>query len=1241
MTAFFRFLKIPRRPRLALSLLSTVSLATALLMILIGLGMTWQLQWRLETDALQQVAIDAADQVIKALGPILSSTDLAAPMSPAEYARLDASIREKVLSNDPIVRVKIWSRDGTLIYSDEATLIGQRFPLSEHLVAALRGEIAMEISSLTEAENVAERDQFSRLMEVYIPLRANNSTEVIGVFETYYDLATVDFRVSEMRRYVWTSVGLGFLILYAAIFVLVRNASHALARRNEENARLYAEATQQLTQRKQIEAVREALLEIMQGIVTTRDLSSYLKLVHTSIAKVIYAKNIFIILYNKHTDLFEEVYSVDQYDLPGPPARLEKSISAHVFRTGQPLLLTQALFNDLAAQGKVELVGTNSPSWLGVPLRTSEETIGVMVVQDYHNPDRYSERDVDFLVSIAGQVALAVQRRQAEAAMHLQSTALSAAANAMLITDRTGAIEWINPAFTTLTGYTAEEAVGKNPRELIRSGEHSPQFYKDLWDTLLGGTIWRGEIVNRRKNGTRYIEEQSITPMWDERGAISHFIAIKQDVSERKRAAAELQRRADEFTALYETSKALSIENELNRLLQTIVERAGALLNSSASRMYFYDAARAELVAAIATSSLIPLGTRLRLGEGMAGRVAQTRQPLRVDDYARWEGHSSTNANIPFRAVLEVPMLYGGELVGVLTADELGDSERRFTEADERLLTLFAAQAAGAIHSARLLEQTRQRLAELEALHAVSATLRLARTRDEALPLLLDKTLAALETDAGMFWLYDSDTDELRASIARGWFRGLYETAMKPGEGIGGMVFASGRTHLSFDFRNDPTTRNMAREQIPEGRGGACVPIRTGTITVGVLFVSLPPPRQITPEQVKLLESLAEMGGAALHRMNLYDNTVRQLDRLQALRSIDQAITASMELSVTLNVVLEQTRNQLHVDAASILLFDPNQNSLRYAAARGFRTIALQHTHLRQGEGYAGRAVLERKTIHIPDLVRRKTDFLRSPHFATEGFVAYAVVPLFAKGQVVGALEVFHRAPLVTNADWFGFLEMLAGQAAIAIDNATLFDGLQRSNAELAGAYDATIEGWSRAMDLRDHETEGHTLRVTNMAVRLARQAGIREADLVHVHRGGLLHDIGKMGVPDSILLKPDRLTDDEWVIMRRHPQFAYEMLAPISYLHPALDIPYCHHEKFDGTGYPQGLKGEQIPLAARLFAVVDVWDALRSDRPYRRGWPEDKVIAHLKAGSGAHFAPEAVELFIRVRSEEWASAQA
>jgi putative two-component system response regulator len=190
---------------------------------------------------------------------------------------------------------------------------------------------------------------------------------------------------------------------------------------------------------------------------------------------------------------------------------------------------------------------------------------------------------------------------------------------------------------------------------------------------------------------------------------------------------------------------------------------------------------------------------------------------------------------------------------------------------------------------------------------------------------------------------------------------------------------------------------------------------------------------------------------------------------------------------------------------------------------------------------------------------------------------------------------------------------------------------LQEANAHLLAAYEATIEGWSHALDLRDRETEGHSQRVTELTVKLAEVYGLGAEEIMHIRRGALLHDMGKIGVPDSILHKPAALTDEEWTVMRKHPQFVYDMLSSVEYLRPALNIPYCHHEKWDGTGYPRGLKGEHIPLAARLFAVADVWDALTSDRPYRPAWSQDDALIFIREQSGTHFDPQVVDLFLRV----------
>ncbi|NTU75118.1 MAG: GAF domain-containing protein [Anaerolineaceae bacterium] len=384
-------------------------------------------------------------------------------------------------------------------------------------------------------------------------------------------------------------------------------------------------------------------------------------------------------------------------------------------------------------------------------------------------------------------------------------------------------------------------------------------------------------------------------------------------------------------------------------------------------------------------------------------------------------------------------------------------------------------------------------------------------------------------------------------------------------------------------------------------------------------------------EEGEWLSVAANQIGLSIQNARLFSKARQRLAELTALHSIDFAVTAHLDREKTLAVVLDQAMLQLGADAVDILLLDPQSGELSYAMGLGFITQIVHHTSLTSGNSPAEKAVAEKRTIQMFDLRKDAPDTFKKGEWAKESFGGYIGVPLIAEGKIIGVMEVFQRSVLTPDADWLRFLELLAGQAAIAVDQIQLFDDIKNANAHLLQAYDATIEGWSQAMDLRDKETEGHTQRVTQMTMTLAKSFGYHEDDLVHIRRGALLHDIGKLGVPDHILFKPGPLSPEEWITMRKHPLYAYQMLVSIKYLAPALDIPYCHHEKWDGSGYPRGLAGPDIPLAARIFAIVDVWDALSNDRPYRPAWSQNEVLAYLEEQSGTHFDPQVVAAFLKL----------
>jgi PAS domain S-box-containing protein len=924
-----------RRP----SFLLTFSVVSFMLLVLLALALAFGIQYQLEQTGLSQETWTATDLVNSYIVPLFRPADLNAPILPGtlRYIEVDPEIKS-IMQHNHIVRVKLWAKDGTLLYSDEPELIGQKFVVADDLQEAFSGQTHSDISNLTDDENKFERGKFDRLFEIYLPFRLAGSATPAAAFEVYHDLTQVDARNNEIRSFTWAVLGIGFLALYGSLFTLVRTASRTLTRRNRENEHLYQEVSRRLAERIKAEDALRFQVE------------------------------------------FE---------------RLVMSISTNFINL---------------APGEVD-------NGIGHALGT----IG----------------------SFAGA-------------------------------DRSYVYQFSGMNWPKAKNWAVDSGQSASVHPLSMTCTHE----------------WCGE-------------------------GVAPLLRIMQDLPTRS------------FPWLYERlQKAEVVE---------IPDVAELPAEAAAEKVFFQSVSN--------------------------------------------------------KSIVLVPMLYNRSLVGFLGFDFVHTARVWSSE------TILLLKIVGEIFM-NALERKRA---------------------EDALRESEERFRAVFESTALAIGLSDLEGHIVQSN------KPFQDLVGYSGEELTKLRFAD-ITYPGDNEKDVAYFKQLVDGEIPYyAMEKRCVK-KDGTLVWVNLLVSLLRDARGNPRySIAMVQDITESRRAQ-------DEIRRQLERLAALRSIDNAITSSFDLHNTLGVILEQVVDQLKVDAADVLLFDRNpdgtRGSLEYAMGRGFRSelAALNRTFLYRGP--AAYAAYHRKLVKLPD-VRKLPEGAHAQLVEGEGFEAYYAVPLCAKDKVVGVLEIFHRSPIQPRAEWLDFLETLAGQTAIAVDNALLFQDLQRYNLELSLAYDTTLEGWSHALDLRDHETEGHTQRVAEMSVRLANLMGVDEATVVHLRRGALLHDIGMMGIPDSILLKPGPLTDEEWAIMKLHPVYAHELLSPIAFLHPALDIPYAHHEKWDGTGYPRGLKGEAIPHAARIFAVVDVYDALCSDRPYRSAWSEERTIEHIKALSGIHFDPTVVEAFL------------
>jgi len=504
---------------------------------------------------------------------------------------------------------------------------------------------------------------------------------------------------------------------------------------------------------------------------------------------------------------------------------------------------------------------------------------------------------------------------------------------------------------------------------------------------------------------------------------------------------------------------------------------------------------------------------------------------------------------------------------------------------------------------------------------------------DPLLVSILQHLLEAAQSEAASIWLLDEPLGQLRCSHAVGPGTEALTGAHLPAH----VVLAHGRLANARAIRIDHVSASPDAERYlhpalrSRARNAIVAPLVARGDWLGTLTVSnkLGADR-FSGDDVVLIGALAGHAAVALQNAELFERQQRAAARQALLEQISRHLQSTLDIDTLIPLVLHEVNKAIEAEAQSLWMVNQGTGMLECRFATGPGAAAIKQVTVPVGQGLVGTSVAQQQAIIIPDAQRDPRTFRAADE--QTGYVTRSLmcVPLVLHGRAFGAIEAMNkRDGLLFEADDLDLLRSIANSAGLAIENARLF-------AELSASYDSTLEALAAALDLRDRQTEGHSRRVVAYTARLAKALGLAEPSIREICRGALIHDIGKIGVPDAVLLKPSALSADERRVIERHPIEGYEMLKDIPYLSEEVEIVLAHQERWDGTGYPNGLQSDAIPLGARLFAVADTFDALTSNRPYRPAQTMAAARAVIAAEAGRQFDPAVVAAFLGVPLDDW-----
>ncbi len=900
---------------------------------------------------------------------------------------------------------------------------------------------------------------------------------------------------------------------------------------------------------------------------------------------------------------------------------------------GEPVII-----NDLGQELYWNIEETSkAKSLIASPISSESEIFGFIVGVSY-KPSQFAVEDLQLLIAISNEIAIFVQNftlyQNLQKEKQFSVNLLESAGSIAVGMDIQGNITTFNQAASDITGYTKKEVLGKNWFECFVPGASAQDALQVAQALSEGNFPSRFENPLLSKDGNMRTISWNGTTIRDESAKIVGILMIGQDITERKLMEEEIIRRNKQLAAFGEVARVISGSLELQEVLNRSLQKTLSLIDADSGIVYILDSSKKTLQIAAyegISPTLIENADNLKIGEGFAGRVAERGEPIIVDDIStdyRLTGATAVTHD-GLKSLADIPLSSGGNIVGVLGVYR--HNLRPFTIEEKDMLIVIGRAVAMAIQNTYLFQMEKVRIEQIDALYRSAKAILSRLELKNTLEALGEQARKALKAQYAMISLYNPQTNDMETKAIIG-LENVDEEQMKQirfkkGEGGPGWVLEKGEPLISEDMENDPRYVDRKPSVVKGVKLKALMsaPIKQKGNVIGAIDVANKMDQRVFDAgDLAFLVALADLAAIAIENAQLYEEARQKVDQLSLLYEVGQTLNSILDMEKLLEFVAFSVASLVGAESCTVMLLEPQTSELIVQAAKGPVFSGDIGYHFKIGEGIAGQAAACKQPVLVDD-VSKDSRFSPAKHKELK-IKSLLSVPMMVKDRVIGVVNVANKIQESGfDKEDVRMLSTIANEVAIALENVQLYRNMQ-------DLYINTIQVLAKAIDARDPNMRYHSENVTAYAVAIAEEMGISNEETDAIRYASMLHDIGKIGIPEPILQKFESFNDEEYEYMKKHPEIGAIIIEPLKPLNEMVPLIQSHHENYDGSGYPYGLKGDEIPLGARIIRVADSFDAMLSSRPNRNSISVDSALAELRRCSGKQFDREVVEAFIRTK---------